>query len=142
MEETGQNPPDGLSFVEGVAWYFKTASPMGEPSFETISSLARTVYQRYLNPTAYDACEYEDRRNPQLYGPHGAPAPAPAGADNAQSGWTGDTVLMNNVAFMRLTFWYLEMCMATAEGDIGRVYEIMKVSSRLTLSVHISTGIH
>ena len=28
---------------------------------------------------------------------------------------------------MRLTFWYLEFCVAAAEGDIGRVFEIIKV---------------
>ncbi len=35
-----------------------------------------------------------------------------------------------NVASMRMTLWYLELCMATAEGDVGRVFEIFKVQFR------------
>ncbi|KAI0357409.1 hypothetical protein OH77DRAFT_1422261 [Trametes cingulata] len=46
---------------------------------------------------------------------------------SADSSWTGDRVLLNNIAFMRLTFWYLEFCAAVAEGDIGRVFEIIKL---------------
>ena len=42
-----------------------------------------------------------------------------------------DKCLANNIAFMRVTLWYLELCAATAEGDIGRVFEIIKVRSSL-----------
>lgn len=28
---------------------------------------------------------------------------------------------------MRTSLWYLEMCSAIAEGDIGRVFEVIKV---------------
>lgn len=41
----------------------------------------------------------------------------------------GDQCLATTVNFIRMTFWYLEMCAAVAEGDIGRVFEIIKVRS-------------
>lgn len=42
-------------------------------------------------------------------------------------GFTGDQALVNTVNFMRTVFWYLEFYAAVAEGDIGRVFEILKV---------------
>lgn len=41
----------------------------------------------------------------------------------------GDQSLATTINFIRMTFWYLEMCSATAEGDIGRVFEVIKVPS-------------
>lgn len=41
----------------------------------------------------------------------------------------GDQVLANSVAFLRCTFWYLELCASISEGDIGRVFEILKVKN-------------
>ncbi|KAK7025899.1 hypothetical protein R3P38DRAFT_3193539 [Favolaschia claudopus] len=40
---------------------------------------------------------------------------------------SGDQVAVNLCNFMRVTFWYLELCAAIAEGDIGRVFEVIKV---------------
>ncbi|KAG8769275.1 hypothetical protein FRC12_005056 [Ceratobasidium sp. 428] len=39
----------------------------------------------------------------------------------------GDTALGNAVLLMRDAFWYLEFATAITEGDIGRVFEIIKV---------------
>ncbi|KAJ7261503.1 hypothetical protein C8J57DRAFT_1634506 [Mycena rebaudengoi] len=39
----------------------------------------------------------------------------------------GDQCLATTVNFIRMTFWYLELCSATAEGDIGRVFEVIKL---------------
>ncbi|KAJ7306175.1 hypothetical protein DFH08DRAFT_976105 [Mycena albidolilacea] len=39
----------------------------------------------------------------------------------------GDQSLSTTINFIRMTFWYLEMCSAIAEGDIGRVFEVIKV---------------
>ncbi|KAJ6481317.1 hypothetical protein C8R47DRAFT_1186616 [Mycena vitilis] len=39
----------------------------------------------------------------------------------------GDQVMATLCNFMRVTFWYLELCAAIAEGDIGRVFEVIKV---------------
>ncbi|KAK7046097.1 hypothetical protein VNI00_007098 [Paramarasmius palmivorus] len=43
------------------------------------------------------------------------------------AGLDGDACLANDITFLRVTFWYLEMCAAIAEGDIGRVLVIMKL---------------
>jgi hypothetical protein len=37
-----------------------------------------------------------------------------------------DQCLSTTINFIRMTFWYLEMCAAIAEGDIGRVFEVLK----------------
>ncbi|KAJ7751677.1 hypothetical protein B0H16DRAFT_1317992, partial [Mycena metata] len=39
----------------------------------------------------------------------------------------GDQALTTLCNFMRVTFWYMELCAATAEGDIGRVFEVIKL---------------
>ncbi|KAK6977142.1 hypothetical protein R3P38DRAFT_2582264 [Favolaschia claudopus] len=39
----------------------------------------------------------------------------------------GDQSFSTTLNFIRMTFWYLEMCAAVADGDIGRVFEVIKV---------------
>lgn len=43
--------------------------------------------------------------------------------------WAGDRVLANQILFLRDAAWYLEFNTAIKEGDMGRVYEIIKVGS-------------
>jgi hypothetical protein len=40
-----------------------------------------------------------------------------------------DTTVANSILFIRNAVWWREVCTAVAEGDSGRVWEIMKVSS-------------
>lgn len=43
----------------------------------------------------------------------------------------GDWVLANSILLMRDGIWFLEVCRAVALGDIGRVWEVLKVSAHL-----------
>ncbi|KAF7372949.1 hypothetical protein MSAN_00502000 [Mycena sanguinolenta] len=52
---------------------------------------------------------------------------AKAGAQPERNFSGGDQVIVNLVHFMRVTFWYLELCAGIAEGDIGRVFEVIKL---------------
>jgi hypothetical protein len=52
----------------------------------------------------------------------------PKKAPSETASCTGDRTLAKSIAFMRDTLWQREMAYATAEGDVGRVYEIMKAS--------------
>jgi hypothetical protein len=40
----------------------------------------------------------------------------------------GDWALANSILVMRDGVWFLEVCQTVAIGDVGRVWEIMKVS--------------
>jgi hypothetical protein len=40
----------------------------------------------------------------------------------------GDQMLGNFILFMRDASWYVEFSSAIPEGDVGRVFEVMKVS--------------
>ncbi|KAJ7756790.1 hypothetical protein DFH07DRAFT_742456 [Mycena maculata] len=44
-----------------------------------------------------------------------------------KSGFTGDRVLRNSQIFMQDFGWWIEFARAVPEGDIGRVWEIMKI---------------
>ncbi|KAK6992368.1 hypothetical protein R3P38DRAFT_3289923 [Favolaschia claudopus] len=44
-----------------------------------------------------------------------------------KSGFTGDRVLRNSQIFMQDFGWWIEFAHAVPEGDIGRVWEIMKI---------------
>jgi hypothetical protein len=72
--------------------------------------------------------------------PTGSKAPPPAKKQKRSRAKTGaqpahnflkagDQVMVTLCNFMRMTFWYLELCVATAEGDIGLVFEVIKVAS-------------
>lgn len=45
-----------------------------------------------------------------------------------EEGFTGDRVLANSILFKMEYSWWIEAAYAIPEGDIGRVWEIMKVS--------------
>ena len=47
----------------------------------------------------------------------------------------GDRVLANSILFLQDFGWWTEIAYAVPEGDIGRVFEIMKVSDRGMSSV-------
>ena len=40
----------------------------------------------------------------------------------------GDWALANSILLLRDGIWSLEVCQAVATGDIGRVWEVLKVS--------------
>lgn len=48
-------------------------------------------------------------------------------------GAKGDQMLVNNLLLMRDLFIHIELCSAVKEGDIGRVFEMIKVTSHLSL---------
>ena len=39
----------------------------------------------------------------------------------------GDQTLATTINFLCIMFWYLEMCAAATEDDIGWIFEIIKV---------------
>ncbi|KAL0574504.1 hypothetical protein V5O48_007454 [Marasmius crinis-equi] len=132
--------------------YFSTGGPLDGCTFEELVELAETVYQRYLCSAAYTDT-ISGYRPEETYGP--APV-QPADEDQAKSDdlkqsepdcisarkavrtnrakaqekrnvSTGDQLLANEINFLRMTFWYLEMCAGISEGDIGRVFAIIKL---------------
>ncbi|KAJ7803474.1 hypothetical protein B0H14DRAFT_2613252 [Mycena olivaceomarginata] len=50
-----------------------------------------------------------------------------ANAQPARNFSSGDQAMITLCHFMRVTLWYIELCAATAEGDIGRVFEVLKL---------------
>jgi hypothetical protein len=51
-----------------------------------------------------------------------------------KEGFTGDRVLRNSQIFMQDFGWWIEFCHSVPEGDIGRAFEIMKVSFWLLIA--------
>lgn len=136
-EKTNKVYPESKLLLEVVAAYFAPEGPIAAQSYEDLYGYAELVYKRYMTNAAYDAAESDAFWDPEVYGPH-APLLEPTGAEYStmtgpvdppppSSKWTGDQALRNNISFLRTTFWYLEMCAAVAEGDIGRVFEVIKV---------------
>ncbi len=134
-EKTGKKYPKSDSLLDIVAAYFAPEGDLTKITYETLHDYALLVYSRYMTNAAYDAAASDIFWVPEKYGPHAdirdaavvEPPTTAASESKSTSGWTGDQVLRNNITFLRTTFWYLEMCLATADGDIGRVFEIMKV---------------
>jgi hypothetical protein len=51
-----------------------------------------------------------------------------------KEGFTGDRVLRNSQIFMQDFGWWIEFCHSVPEGNIGRAFEIMKVSFWLLIA--------
>ncbi|KAJ7689944.1 hypothetical protein B0H17DRAFT_1331568 [Mycena rosella] len=87
------------------------------------------------NPDVEMDSEDETQEMPPLVSIGSSPKPPPskkrktrakASAQPGRNFSGGDQVMVTFCHFMRVTFWYLEVCAAIAEGDIGRVFEIIK----------------
>ncbi|KAI0688638.1 hypothetical protein C8T65DRAFT_589348 [Cerioporus squamosus] len=134
-EKTSVQQPADMAFLESIHKYFGSGGQLASCSFEELSDMAGIVYERYMTNRAYDdaskSSSWQSDADPRRYGPktEHQPRGATAGDDMPPEDpeWTGDAVLRNDIAFMRLMFWYLEFCVAVAEGDPGRVCEIIKL---------------
>ncbi|KAJ3505619.1 hypothetical protein NMY22_g17517 [Coprinellus aureogranulatus] len=97
-EKTKDVYPPNTKLLEGVQCYFTKNENLANVTFATLLSMAQTIYTRYLAAAAAD-----EAKQPTT------------------EGQLPDQALANTANFMRTTFWYLELCAATAEGDIGRL---------------------
>jgi hypothetical protein len=62
-----------------------------------------------------------------------------AKAAESVNSFGNDQCHVTTINFIQMTFWYLEMCAAIAEGDIGRVFEVLKACLRLVF-LHVHTN--
>ncbi|KAH6913289.1 hypothetical protein BKA70DRAFT_1525370 [Coprinopsis sp. MPI-PUGE-AT-0042] len=109
-ERTEISTPKQMHLLDSLAYYFGKNGSLESISFDDISSMATDVYANYATFAAAEAT----LRPPVA---HTTP-PTRTGADES---------LANSMHFLRVALWYLEICAAIAEGDIGRVLEVIKV---------------
>lgn len=64
--------------------------------------------------------------------------PASEAVQHESEPWHGDRVLANTILFMRDAGMYIEFCSAVREGDMGRVFEIMKVRAYIVASRRVN----
>ncbi|KAI0687975.1 hypothetical protein BC835DRAFT_1419524 [Cytidiella melzeri] len=137
-----------------LANYFGNNGPFANCSFEHLMEFSAKVYKRYLTLAAYDDAFGYRPRNTTLYGPIIAPLMSNSNNSSSDqeigsasvaqrtkkgkqhvsasgfasgSSFKGDQAMINTTNFMRTVFWYTEFYAGVAEGDIGRVFEILKL---------------
>lgn len=148
-----------MLLTDNLSAYFGSSGPLANCTFERLQQLASVTYNRYMRSEAADDCEDYRTWKESIYGPAfrdplpssstsdpsatlPTSLPPPVGTSKGKaktrakanpvasaSLFEGDRVLANRIHFMRATMLYLELCYATAQGDIGRVVEVMKVCS-------------
>ena len=96
-----------------------------------LSSLARKVYLRYMIIGAHNAALGDVDRPVEVYGRPGSEM-EPQHEAVEKYGWNGDRQMANLTLRMRDSLWYYELCHAIADGDIGRVLEIIKVTAAVS----------
>ncbi|KAJ7648322.1 hypothetical protein DFH06DRAFT_997294 [Mycena polygramma] len=136
-ESTGiENGPE-IKLLDALQSYFSPGGHLENSSFEDLEKMAVLVYTRYLSNGASEMARGQADRSTDVYGP-GWKTDVDADSDAEGKGSMslmnaalslkrGVRVLITLCHFMRMTFWYLEMCAAVAEGDIGRVFEVIKL---------------
>ena len=122
---TGPKPPDIFEEVDS-----QISAIYPSISFHDLEVLASKVYHRYMTTQAYEDALGDTERPEERYGKPGEPMEQmDKGVEKAS--WKGDRQMANLVLRMRDSLWYYEFCHAVTDGDIGRVYEIIKVSNTL-----------
>ncbi|KAJ7736001.1 hypothetical protein B0H14DRAFT_3097558 [Mycena olivaceomarginata] len=135
------NGPD-VKLLDAVQLYFNPGGQLHDCSFEKLEDLAELVYKRYMSNGAAEMALGHSPRPVDVYGPAWTANDADSGSEGGEYFMSrtktgaqpahnflnaGDQVMVTLCNFMQMTFWYLEICAATAEGDIGRVFEVIKL---------------
>lgn len=120
----GPKPPDVFEEVD-----FQLSAIYPSISFDNLEVLASKVYHRYMTTKAHEDALGDTKRPEECYGKPGQQM-APMDEIEKKS-WKGDRQMANLALRMRDGLWYYEFCHAVTDGDIGRVSEIIKVSSNL-----------
>ncbi|KAJ7840470.1 hypothetical protein B0H13DRAFT_2239514 [Mycena leptocephala] len=148
-EKTGIIHPPKTPLLDGLEMYFNAENkgPLKDITFEELDVLSRTVYRRYMCNDAFEDAQGHYPRDPEIHDSESETEAEPATAPNepkvtkkrkgtrakkakaaeSVNSFGNDQSLATTINFIRMTFWYLEMCAAIAEGDIGRVFEVLKV---------------
>ncbi|EDR00803.1 uncharacterized protein LACBIDRAFT_333858 [Laccaria bicolor S238N-H82] len=129
--------------------HFKSLTSRNElPSLDTLIQQAGSLIDRYASQDAYDQAlsKAKSSNAPEpmkiLFGPawtnqstgstNSAPVPLLPNEDvpkvhKEADDFDGDHVLANSVLFLQDFGWWIEIAYAVSEGDIGRVFEILKI---------------
>jgi len=125
------------------------------PSLETLLTHAEILVNRYASQDAYEqVLSHAESSNalapmkvpfgspktgsPSLGTPESNPPALPTEdvpkVHQEADDFDGDRVLTNSILFLQDFGWWTEISYAIPEGDIGRAFEILKVSSDCNLS--------
>ncbi|KAF9522129.1 hypothetical protein CPB83DRAFT_840712 [Crepidotus variabilis] len=113
------------------------ASQKDLPSFETLEILARKLYRSYTSIRAQEMVIRGHKFMPDdsavptgtawpLANAHGTFFDDPK-SNSLPTPFKGDQVLARSIAFMREAMLAQELSLSTAEGDVGRVWEVTKI---------------
>ncbi|KAL1711510.1 hypothetical protein EV715DRAFT_215226 [Schizophyllum commune] len=124
--------------IEALDEFFAKGGPQADIQFDELHRWAREAYRRFFTGDAYNdalggASQDHDTEQVDEEDVDVIMRDAPQedlGAKNAIKEDTvpeADSYLSNSILFLRSTAFYLELCAAIADGDMGRVLEVLKV---------------
>ena len=118
--------------------------PVGAPYSPLATTTARNQEAHTSNATQEEIEADDEPATPSSESQEKRPA-----AHIEKEEFTGDRVLANSILFKMEYSWWIEAAYAIPDGDIGRVWEIMKVNSLafdfrafLTNGIHLDMDIH
>jgi hypothetical protein len=145
----------GLDHHDQIIPHFDELKRLNKlPNFEALLDTADRIRQRYMTLESYEQALCQDSDNvaavPEVLrfplGEPYTPSSIMTGDERGgvvddkvfreSEGFTGDRVLANSILFMWEYSLWIEFAYALPQGDIGRVFEILKVS---TFPIHQST---
>lgn len=121
--------------LDELATFFAPGSQYYNCRLDQLEELARAIYEQYMTTGA----NQKTHAAPSLSNSsvhdivlqhlqHSDLAATVSASTTSKSAASGDQMLGNLTLLMRDMFLYLEFATAIPEGDIGRVFEVMKVS--------------
>ncbi|EIW81039.1 hypothetical protein CONPUDRAFT_137143 [Coniophora puteana RWD-64-598 SS2] len=96
------------------------------PTFEDLEALAQKLHHTYSSTRGLQRACRDVNANQEWANtvPEGSPVQQPA---DSKSDFAGDMALARSIAFIRDALVCYEASYAAAEGDVGRVYEMLKL---------------
>ncbi|TFK73715.1 hypothetical protein BDN72DRAFT_868943 [Pluteus cervinus] len=114
--------------LEGLRTHFRTIAQAGKiPTFDELEKLARGLFRTYTTVRArHQVMKGTLSTNSVLPVGQLYPRPFPTEAMQVEH-FKGDEVLAQSMAAMTGLIWSREIALATADGDPGRIWEVMKM---------------
>ncbi|KAG9095171.1 hypothetical protein FRC06_010067 [Ceratobasidium sp. 370] len=137
MEELQAPVIDTNHMTDELAKHFAIGGRYHECTIQQLEHIANQVYMRYMTTEAYHTTlgapdqpvDKQSLRGTILEELRRYDQDPNYSTSNSGSGSSAnaDQLLGNVILFMRDAFWYLEFASAVPEGDIGRIYEVIKL---------------
>ncbi|KAG8689251.1 hypothetical protein FRC08_011031 [Ceratobasidium sp. 394] len=135
QEEAGLSLEPTDRMLDGLGTHFAPGGRYQDCNLDKLEEVAGRIYARYMTTDVYQQALALREAGESSFADLGTTILEELGKLDEQPDYvpnparsSGADLLLGNITlFMRDAFWYLELASAVPEGDVGRIFEVIKL---------------